>query len=97
MGTMTVPDKTEATATPEPAPPPKKLTPAAERALAEAEARRKQIDAEMAATQLVFQTALATSPSLHGRRTVVASPTCRIVMACRICFCTTSPAMPRRS
>ena len=49
MGTMTVPDKTEAAATPEPAPPPKKLTPAAERALAEAEARRKQIDAEMAA------------------------------------------------
>lgn len=49
MGTMTVPDKTEAAATPEPVPPPKKLTPAAERALAEAEARRKQIDAEMAA------------------------------------------------
>ena len=46
MGAMTVPDKTEAAATPEPAKP---LAPAAKRALAEAEARRKQIDAEMAA------------------------------------------------
>ena len=42
MGTMTVPDKTEAVAA-------KPLTPAAARALAEAEARRKAIDAEMAA------------------------------------------------
>ena len=46
MGSMTVPDKageptTETT--------PKPLSPAAQRALAEAEARRKQIDAEMAA------------------------------------------------
>lgn len=46
MGTMTVPDKTTAG---EPAPAPKVLTPAAQRALAEAEVRRKQIDAEMAA------------------------------------------------
>ena len=42
-----VPDKTE----PSPAPevPAKPLTPAAKRAIAEAEARRRQIDAEMAA------------------------------------------------
>jgi hypothetical protein len=46
MGTMTVPDKIEPA---EPAPAPKVLSPAAERALAEAEARRKQIDAEIAA------------------------------------------------
>jgi hypothetical protein len=50
MGAMTVPDKISgsATAAPEPAAP-KELTAAARRALAEAEARRKQIDAEMAA------------------------------------------------
>ena len=48
MGTMTVPDKTEAWRAPtETAQRP--LTPAAQRALAEAEARRQQIDAEMAA------------------------------------------------
>jgi hypothetical protein len=46
MGAMTVPDKTTED---ELAPAPKALTPAARRALAEAEARRKQIDAEMAA------------------------------------------------
>jgi hypothetical protein len=46
MGAMTVPDKTEA---PPPQAPAKPLAPAARRALAEAEARRKQIDAEMAA------------------------------------------------
>ena len=49
MGTMKVPDKTEpppASETPETGAKP--LTPAAQRALAEAEARRRQIDAEMA-------------------------------------------------
>jgi hypothetical protein len=48
---MTVPDKTSGSATggPPTDPAPKILSPAAERALAEAEARRKQIDAEMAA------------------------------------------------
>ncbi len=46
MGTMNVPDKTEAE---EVSPAPKVLTPAAQRALAEAEARRQQIDAEIAA------------------------------------------------
>jgi hypothetical protein len=46
MGAMTVPDKTGAG---DPAPAPKPLSPAAQRALAEAEARRRQIDAEMAA------------------------------------------------
>ena len=46
MGAMTVPDKPTAG---EPAPAPKSLTPAAQRALAEAEVRRKQIDAEIAA------------------------------------------------
>lgn len=46
MGAMTVPDKAgELPAQPAP----KSLSPAAQRALAEAEARRKQIDAEMAA------------------------------------------------
>ncbi len=50
MGAMTVPDKTEAPGdAAAPAPPPRELTPAARRALAEAEARRRQIDAEMAA------------------------------------------------
>ncbi|MEO6014295.1 MAG: DUF1674 domain-containing protein [Devosia sp.] len=42
---MSVPDKTEAKSAPEPHP----LSPAAERALAEAKARRKGLDAEMAA------------------------------------------------
>lgn len=46
MGTMTVPDKVTAG---EPVPAPKALSPAAKRALTEAEARRRQIDAEMAA------------------------------------------------
>jgi len=46
MGAMTVPDKTEEPAT-ETAP--KSFSPAAQRALAEAQARRRQIDAEMAA------------------------------------------------
>ncbi len=46
MGTMSVPDKAEAS---EPAEAPKALSPAAQRALAEAEARRKASDAEMAA------------------------------------------------
>ena len=46
MGTMTAPDKT---GPPEPDVPPRILTPAALRALAEAETRRRQIDAEMAA------------------------------------------------
>jgi hypothetical protein len=46
MGAMTVPDKIEPD---EPAAAPKVLSPAAERALAEAESRRKAIDAEMAA------------------------------------------------
>lgn len=46
MGTMTVPDKSTADELPEA---PRQLTPAAQRALAEAEIRRKQIDAEMAA------------------------------------------------
>jgi hypothetical protein len=46
MGTMTVPDKTEPAARPEA---PKPLSPAAQRALAEAGARRAQIDAEIAA------------------------------------------------
>jgi len=45
MGTMSVPDKAEAS---EAAEAPKALSPAAQRALAEAEARRKAIDAEMA-------------------------------------------------
>jgi hypothetical protein len=49
MGTMTVPDKNSGATANEPAPPLKPLTPAAQRALAEAEVRRKQIDAEMAA------------------------------------------------
>ena len=44
-----VPDKTEPSSAPEaPETPAKPLTPAAQRALAEAEARRRQIDAEMA-------------------------------------------------
>ena len=47
MGTMSVPDKAGEPTTK--SPPPKLLPPAAQRALAEAEARRKQIDAEMAA------------------------------------------------
>ncbi len=47
MGTMSVPDKIAAPEAPET--PPKPLTPAAARALAEAAARRRQIDAEMAA------------------------------------------------
>ncbi len=47
MGTMTVPDKPGRTAAPKG--PRKPLPPAAQRALAEAEARRKRIDAEMAA------------------------------------------------
>jgi hypothetical protein len=46
MGTMTVPDKSDPDAAPRPQKP---LPPAAQRALAEAEARRKLIDAEMAA------------------------------------------------
>jgi hypothetical protein len=46
---MTVPDKSAAPAAPQPTAPAKTLPPAAERALAEAEVRRKQIDAEMAA------------------------------------------------
>lgn len=46
MVTMTVPDKVTAG---EPVPAPKALSPAAQRALAEAEARRKQVDAEIAA------------------------------------------------
>jgi hypothetical protein len=46
MGAMTVPDKAGEPTT-EMAP--KSLSPAAQRALAEAEARRRQIDAEMAA------------------------------------------------
>ena len=46
MGTMSVPDKTE---TLEAAPARTVLSPAAQRALAEAEARRRRIDAEMAA------------------------------------------------
>lgn len=45
MGTMDAPDKT---AEPQ-RPAPKPLPPAAERALAEAAARRKQVDAEIAA------------------------------------------------
>jgi hypothetical protein len=55
MGAMTVPDKTSGSAASGPAtgagepPAPKPLSPAAQRALAEAEARRQQIDAEMAA------------------------------------------------
>jgi hypothetical protein len=49
MGTMTVPDKPDRAAAIEPAPPPRVLTPAAQRALAEAEARRAAIDAEIAA------------------------------------------------
>ena len=49
MGTMTVPDKIAAPEAAESPAPAKELTPAARRALAEAEARRKQIDAEMAA------------------------------------------------
>ncbi len=47
MGTMSVPDKPSGAS--EPVAPAKPLTPAAQRALAEAEARRKAIDAEMAA------------------------------------------------
>lgn len=43
---MSVPDKMDAPAAPEPRKP---LTPEAQRALAEAETRRRQIDAEMAA------------------------------------------------
>lgn len=46
MGAMTVPDKTDV---PDAPPAPKVLSPAAQRALAEAEARRKAIDAEIAA------------------------------------------------
>lgn len=46
MGSMTVPDKTAADTA---VPAPKSLTPAAQRALAEAVARRQQIDAEIAA------------------------------------------------
>jgi hypothetical protein len=49
MGTMTVPDKIVAPEPAEPPAPARTLSPAAERALAEAAARRKQIDAEMAA------------------------------------------------
>jgi hypothetical protein len=49
MGTMTVSDKASEPATVAPAPAPRVLTPAAQRALAEAEARRLRIDAEMAA------------------------------------------------
>jgi len=49
MGAMTVPNKTEAPGDAvAPAASPKELTPAARRALAEAEARRAVIDAEMA-------------------------------------------------
>ena len=50
MGTMSVPDKASGPATeaPEPAAP-KTLSQAAQRALAEAAARRRAIDAEMAA------------------------------------------------
>lgn len=46
MGAMTVPDKPSGATTEIQG---KALTPAAQRALAEAEARRKQIDAEIAA------------------------------------------------
>lgn len=50
MGTMTVPDKTSGSAAGAGEPTgPKTLSPAAQRALAEAEARRQQIDAEVAA------------------------------------------------
>jgi hypothetical protein len=45
MGAMTVPDKIDPDAAPKP---PKRLAPAAQRALAEAEARRRLIDAEIA-------------------------------------------------
>ena len=45
MGAMTAPDKMDEVPPPAPKPP----KPAAQRALAEAEARRKAIDAEMAA------------------------------------------------
>ena len=46
MGAMTVPDKAGEPTTETP---PKSLSPAAKRALTEAEARRRQIDAEIAA------------------------------------------------
>ena len=51
MGTMTVPDKTSGSAASEPPTEiaAKPLAPAARRALAEAEARRARIDAEIAA------------------------------------------------
>ncbi len=49
MGTMTVPHKTGAVAHEAAPVQAKELTPAAQRALAEAAGRRKQIDAEMAA------------------------------------------------
>ena len=51
MGAMTVPDKPggAAPSAPDPGTTPKLLSPAAQRALAEAEARRRQIDSEMAA------------------------------------------------
>lgn len=49
MGTMNVPDKTDAASGPASVELRRELAPAARRALAEAEARRKQIDAEMAA------------------------------------------------
>jgi hypothetical protein len=48
MGSMKVPDKTGADS-PAETPPPRELPPAAQRALAEAAARRAALDAEMAA------------------------------------------------
>ena len=47
MGIMTVPDKSSEPG--EPLAPPRQLSPAAQRALAEADTRRRQIDAAMAA------------------------------------------------
>lgn len=48
MGSMNVPDKTGADS-PAETPPPRELPPAAQRALAEAAARRAALDAQMAA------------------------------------------------
>ena len=63
MGAMTVPDKageptTETT--------PKPLSPAARRALAEAETRRRQIDAEMAARPKEKGGRGGLDPNLYG-------------------------------
>ena len=57
---------TDSPSSPAPAAERKKLTPAAERALAEAEARRKAVDARASAQQKEFQGPKGPEPTRYG-------------------------------